>query len=354
MNELNQRNSAPQDSQNTQGEPTPQAPTPASANKPVNAQPSKKSVPKKAFTKLVIYIVAILIILFITNPSTIPFLPKEFTSSLERSTQSLLGDMSEIVDMLTFNFGGIVQVIVMVLVLLVLKEVLQFLFKLIKPKTPRGQTLHDLSLSSLNYIMAICGIFWGLSLLGVNVSTLFASAGVLALIIGFGAESLIADIITGAFIIIENQYNVDDIIEVDGYRGTVTHIGLRTTSITDISGNEKIFNNSDIRNIINLSNDNSFAVCDVTIPYEADLEKARTTINILLQNLYNKNPEMFRAVPEFLGVQELGSDGVVLRICAGVNEKDRFDAARMINWELKVELQKAGMGVPHSNELIVS
>ena len=77
----------------------------------------------------------------------------------------------------------------------------------------------------------------------MNVSTILASVGLLALIVGFGAESLITDVITGVFMLFENQYNVGDIIEVSGFRGTVSSIGIRTISITDSSGNIKIINN---------------------------------------------------------------------------------------------------------------
>ncbi len=308
---------------------------------------------KKKPNKLIAYILIILLITIITNPDIIPFMPSFIAEFLNNSIGSMLGDMSGIAEILSFDFAGIIQVFVMILVLLALKEILIIIFNLIKPSTSRGQTLHQLAKSSVQYIIVIFGIFWGLSLLGVNITTLFASAGILALIIGFGAESLIADVITGAFLIIENQFNVDDIIEIEGYRGVVTHIGLRTTNVKDTSGNEKIFNNSDIRNIINLSIDDSYAICDITIAYSANLDKARDTTILLMQNLAEENYTMFKKVPEFLGVQELTNEGVVLRVKANVSEKDRFDAARKINWTLKEGLQNAGMGVPHSSELVV-
>ncbi len=320
----------------------------AENTKPVNATKKKKS------GKLFVYILIILVIVVLTNPQVIPFMPSFISEFLYSTSNSFFGDMSGVLDILSFNLSGIVQVVVMILALLVLKEVLLILFKLIKPSTSRGQTLHQLAKSSLQYFMVILGIFWGLSLLGVNMTTLFASAGILALIIGFGAESLIADIITGAFMIIENQFNMNDIIEIDNYRGTVTHMGLRTTNIRDVSGNEKIFNNSDIRNIINLSIDDSYAICDIAVSYEADLNLAKETINALMKTLAEENHELFNRVPEFQGVQELTNEGVILRVRANCNEKDRFDVARKINWALKEGLQKAGMGVPHSSELVVA
>ncbi len=325
-------------------------------NVKTQAETTKASTtPKKRKSgKLFIYILIILIIVLLTNPQVIPFMPAGISEFLYSTSNSFFGDMSGILDILSFNLAGIVQVIVMILALLVLKEILLIIFKFIKPSTPRGQTLHQLAKSSLQYFIVLLGIFWGLSLLGVNMTTLFASAGILALIIGFGAESLIADIITGAFMIIENQFNINDIIEIDNYRGTVTHIGLRTTNIRDVSGNEKIFNNSDIRNIINLSIEDSYAICDIAVSYEADLNIAKETIIALMQNLAEENHELFNKIPEFQGVQELTNEGVILRVRASCNEKDRFNVARKINWALKEGLQRAGMGVPHSSELVVA
>lgn len=90
-------------------------------------------------------------------------------------------------------------------------------------------------------------ICFGLTILGVNITTIIASIGILALIVGFSAESLIADIVTGTFMLLENQYNVGDIVEVNGFRGVVTSIGIRTTCITDSGDNVKIINNSEMK-----------------------------------------------------------------------------------------------------------
>jgi small conductance mechanosensitive channel len=174
----------------------------------------------------------------------------------------------------------------------------------------------------------------------------------MALIIGFGAESLIADVITGLFMIFENQYNVGDIIELDGYRGTVVNIAIRTTSIEDSGGNIKIFNNSDVRNIINLSADSSRAVCDIPIPYEADIDKAEKVVGVLCQELVKEYPEVFKQAPECVGVQALADSAVVLRVVAQVEEENRFSAGRLINKKMKSGLEKAGMGAPYAQIVV--
>jgi len=169
-----------------------------------------------------------------------------------------------------------------------------------------------------------------------------------ALIIGFGAESLIADVITGIFMLFEHEYEVGDIIVVGDFRGTVTQIGIRTTSITDTGGNVQIINNSDIRNLINRSNDNSFAVCDIGIPYRGYLRQAEGILEQVLPQMTKEYPDIFEKEPKYLGVQQLdiSNDAVILRVSAEVAEKNIFSAQRKLNRALLLAFEDAGISNP--------
>ena len=166
------------------------------------------------------------------------------------------------------------------------------------------------------------------------------------MVVGFGAESLITDVITGVFMLFENQYNVGDIIEVSGFRGTVSSIGIRTTSITDISGNIKIINNSDMRNILNRSNNSSKAVCDFSIPYSTDLEALGAKLPGILAEIHEHNGAVLLSVPDYLGVQELGASAIVLRFAADVPESEIYAGSRLLNWELFLAMRKLGVECP--------
>ena len=124
-----------------------------------------------------------------------------------------LADLREISHMFSgFQAFTIVQLLVMVLFVLLVAELLKLLFGAFKAKSHRAKTILTVLTSLTRYVAAIVILCWGLSIIGVNVSTILASVGLLALIVGFGAESLIADVITGIFMLFENQYNVGDII----------------------------------------------------------------------------------------------------------------------------------------------
>lgn len=225
---------------------------------------------------------------------------------------------------------------------------IQLLLERWTPATGHGRTVRTLAGSALRYLVMLAGLLWGLSILGVDVKALLAAAGVLALIIGFGAESLIADVVTGTFMLFEHQYEVGDIIVVDDFRGTVTQIGIRTTSITDTGGNVKIINNSDIRNLINRSSDSSFAVCDIGIPYQGYLLRAEEKLAQVLPALYKEQSELFQDVPRYLGVQAMdnANDAVILRISAKVAERDIYSAQRMLNRTLLLAFEEAGIPNP--------
>ena len=138
---------------------------------------------------------------------------------------------------INLNLQSIIKVLVMAALVLAVENLILLIMSVIKTENRRTQSVISIVGSALKYIAAIVILGWGLNILGADVGTVVASIGILALIVGFGANSLIADLVTGVFMIFENQYNVGDYIEVGGFRGKVTSIGIRTTCIEDPGGN---------------------------------------------------------------------------------------------------------------------
>jgi small conductance mechanosensitive channel len=130
-----------------------------------------------------------------------------------------------------FDPESVMRLVIMVLLVLAIENLILFILGLLHPQKNRSQTLIALLGSVLRYVTAIVILCWGLTILGADVGTVVAGVGVIALIVGFGAESLIADLVTGVFMLFENQYNVGDYVEVGGFRGKVTSIGVRVTCL---------------------------------------------------------------------------------------------------------------------------
>ncbi len=222
------------------------------------------------------------------------------------------------------------------------------LLSFVKVNHHRGRTLVTISMSLIKYVAALVVLCWGLSIMGVDLSTIVTSVGILALIVGFGAESMIEDVVTGIFMLFENQYNVGDIVEVDGLRGTVSNIGIRTTAIIDGSGNTKIINNADMTNILNRSNGATYVFTDISIPYETDLEAFEKKLPALLQSIFEAHKDTMKDVPVYLGVQELEASGVVLRFRTEVPESEIYNTMRQMNRDLFLGFRKLGVEVPYT------
>ena len=260
------------------------------------------------------------------------------------------GLFQSVQDMMSgFHFSSrtLISLVAMIALVIGIEKLILLILSFLKKGSGRASTLVTIVQSLVSYACAIVIICWGLSLLGVNVATIVASLGIIALIIGFGAESLIADVVTGFFMLFENQYNVGDILEINGFRGTVTSIGIRTTSITDLGGNVKIINNSNMKDILNRSNYTSRAVSTIDIPYETDLEEFEPLLPDMMQRIYDKHADKLKSVPKYLGVAELGASGITLKFVSESDENNVYSAQRAMNRELLVEFKKAGVEPPY-------
>ncbi len=237
------------------------------------------------------------------------------------------------------------KVLIVIVMLYALNCIVQLILEAATKGKGRARTLATVSASLIKYAFVIIGFCWSLSIIGVNVSTICASVGIVALVLGFGAETLVADIVTGIFILFENQFNIGDIIEVDGFRGSVENIGIRTICLRDTGDNLKIINNSDLKNIINRSAQSSLAITDVGVSYATDLDELEKKIGGILQSIKQKRSDVFIGAIEYLGVEELADSCVVLRIKAEVMEKDIFKGRRILNKEIKCAFDRANIEI---------
>ncbi|MBP5270720.1 MAG: mechanosensitive ion channel [Clostridia bacterium] len=246
----------------------------------------------------------------------------------------------------TVNLSNLFKLLIMIAGVLCAETLLIFIIGAIKVENHRVRSVLSIISSVLKYVSATVIICWGLSIIGVNVSTIVASLGIVALILGFSAESLIEDMVTGAFMVFENQYNVGDIVEVSGFRGTVTNIGLRTTCLTDPGGNVKIVNNSSMKNILNRSDKPSRSACEIAVPYGTDFRKLESEIPGLVQRIFEAHPDVMKAPPVYLGINELADSGVILKFVVEVDESNIFSGSRILNHDLLLGFKDLGVECP--------
>ncbi|MBQ1305673.1 MAG: mechanosensitive ion channel [Erysipelotrichales bacterium] len=247
---------------------------------------------------------------------------------------------------LKVSFGAILRVILMAAIVLVIENLVLLILSLIKTNNKRFETVLSIAGNAIRYITAVLILCWGLSILGADVGTIVAGLGIVALVVGFGANSLIADMVTGIFMIFENQYNIGDYIEVGGFRGKVTSIGIRTTCLEDAGGNVKIVNNSAMTNILNRSDHSSRAVSVIGIPYATDLEALELKIPKMMEDIYARHTDVMLSKPVYLGVDQLADSSVVLKFVVEVDDKNIYSGGRILNRELFLSMRNAGVEVP--------
>ena len=209
----------------------------------------------------------------------------------------------------------------------------------------KNVTIIKLLFNFMKWIVIIITVFMILSGWGVDTGTLLASAGILGLVIGLGAQSLISDIIAGIFIVFEGEYSVGDIIIVDDWRGTVLEIGIRTTKIVDAGGNVKIINNSEIKSIINQTQELSLAKCVIGIEYSESIPKVELIIRDNLETI-RKNIPSIKEGPYYKGITSLSASSVDILIVAKCDEEEIYQVQRDLNREMKLLFDKNGINIP--------
>ena len=209
----------------------------------------------------------------------------------------------------------------------------------------RAITIVKLLASFCKYLLAIVAILLVLSAWGVNTTALLASAGILALVVSLGAQSLIADIIAGIFIVFDGSYKAGDIIVIDDWRGTVVEIGIRTTKLIDVGGNIKIINNSSIVSVINQTKELSLAKCTMCISYGESLERVEVVISENLDKIKEKIPAITDG-PFYKGVTSLSSSSVDLLFVAKCSEDDIYQVQRDMNRQFKLLFDKNNITIP--------
>lgn len=217
----------------------------------------------------------------------------------------------------------------------------------------REKTLRNLLKSFLSYVISFIVIVMVLELLGVPIGTLLAGAGVAGLAIGFGAQSLVKDIISGFFIIFEDQFSVGDYVEVSGVEGTVETIGFRTTKIHGWTGEQYVIPNGNITQVINYSIHNGLSVVDINLPYESDIVQVEKMITQIISELPAKY-EVFATMPVVHGVQTLDLSNYVVRVIAETTPVYQWAGARYIRKEVKEQLYKEGIEIPSPRMVVYS
>lgn len=200
-------------------------------------------------------------------------------------------------------------------------------------------------------IFTIAG-FLVLGELGLDLGPLLAGAGILGIALGFGSQALVKDFLSGLFILVEDQFGVGDIVDLDTQTaGTVEAVSLRTTRLRAVDGTVWHVPNGDIRRVGNKSQHWSRALLDVDVAYDTDIERAKAVIKRVADGLWQERDDILEE-PEVWGVESLGPHSVVIRLVVKTRPSDQYDVSRELRQRLKAAFDAEGIEIPFQQQTV--
>lgn len=216
----------------------------------------------------------------------------------------------------------------------------------------RVKTLEKLSINAFSYVLIFVFITIIISIFGLDATGLIAGAGVVGLAIGFGAQGLVSDVVTGFFLLLEKQIDVEDYVTAGGVDGIVEEVGLRNTQIRGFDGTLHFIPNRGISNVSNHSRGNMRALVDIGISYDDNIDEAIAVMQAACDKLALEE-EAIKEGPNVLGVQGLGDSDVVIRIIAKTENMSQWAVERQIRKTLKEALDANNIEIPFPHQVYI-
>jgi moderate conductance mechanosensitive channel len=219
----------------------------------------------------------------------------------------------------------------------------------------RAQTLGRILRHAILIVLFFVAALMILGELGIDMAPLLATAGIGAVAIGFGAQSLVKDVISGFFILLENQYRIGDVIQAAGASGLVEAFTLRRTVLRDLEGRVHTIPNGEIKVVSNLSKEWSRAVLDVSISYREDIDRVAELLLEIGRELSAEEPHKSAVLEplQVLGVERLGESCLVLRIMVKTVPMKQWEIGRELRRRIKLRFEEKGIEIPNARRVLL-
>lgn len=214
----------------------------------------------------------------------------------------------------------------------------------------RAQTLESLTKNVLGYALLFILAVTILQVFDYDVTALIAGAGIIGLAIGFGAQGLVSDVVTGFFILLEKQIDIGDYITTGEFTGICEEVGLRQTKIRGFDGTLHYVPNREINGMSNHSRGNMRALVDIGISYNDEVDKAIHILQSVCDDLATSNPAIIEG-PSVLGVENLGDSDVVLRVIAKTVNMEQWAVERQLRKSIKEAFDLNGIEIPFPHQV---
>ena len=226
-----------------------------------------------------------------------------------------------------------------------------FITHLFDNKSRKAKTISSLIRSLIKYITIIVVVCIILIVWGVDVIGIVAGVGILTLVIGLGCQSLIQDVISGMFIVFDDYFAVGDTVIIDGFRGTIVDVGLKTTKLQDFGGNIKSITNSSILTVVNMSRMRSVASVTLSVSYNEDVERVEALIINEIEEIKKKVPNIIEG-PWYKGIDNISASSIDFLVLAFTSEDNRFQVTRDLKREFYLLFKKNDIQIPYTQVTI--
>ncbi|MGB4291586.1 MAG: mechanosensitive ion channel family protein [Bacteroidales bacterium] len=224
----------------------------------------------------------------------------------------------------------------------------------VEAERQREDTLIRIFTGAISIVIIIIAVLMILKEAGLDIGPMLAGAGIVGLAVGFGGQYLIRDIITGLFIILENQYRIGDVININDKSGVVEDISLRKTTLRDINGTVHHIPHGEIKIVSNQSKDFARVNIDIGIAYNSNLEKVIQVVNQtgeeLARDPYFK--ELIINPPKFLRVNEFADSAIIIKILGDTKPLKQWEVAGELRKRLKIAFDREGIEIPFPQRVI--
>ena len=252
----------------------------------------------------------------------------------------------------------IISTVVVILVAVFLIVLVRFLtkkyIKTQEGKRKHAVTLAKMLLSVFRYFVVILAVIIVLGVWGINVLPVLVGAGIVTIAISFGAQKLIADLIGGVCIVFEDYYDVDDVVEINGFKGKVIEIGLKSTKLINWKNEVRMIANGDITAVTNYSKYPSVGVVEVQVSYKEDINKVISLIEETLKNLKDTYGQILEGPNVVGGLLGLNDSGVSIRVTVKTESEKHYEVERAIRQMIKELFEKEGIEIPYPQLVIHS
>jgi small conductance mechanosensitive channel len=218
----------------------------------------------------------------------------------------------------------------------------------------RAQTIGLVLKSTASIVIYSLATLTALSEVGIDLAPLIAGAGIVGVALGFGAQSLVKDFLSGLFMLAEDQYGVGDVIDVGEAVGTVEVVNLRTTKLRAVDGTVWHVPNGEIRRVGNMSQQWARALLDVQVAYSTDLDHAQAVVKEVADELWHEDTWRIDILeePEIWGVEALGANGIAIRLVVKTQPGRQWAVSRELNQRIKARFDAEGIEIPFPQQVM--